>query len=176
MTKEERIQRDNILREIKNGREPRISRRGSALSRPPMMYKVKPNYNPRFKRRKKLTKWQFLIKKAGEFRMRPTLSEGIFKRKLQELELKYVFQYPFLYNGIGGIVDFFLPKLRLCIEVDGGYHLDEDQQQTDRVKDFVFKKMNKRVLRLTNGQATHISVEQLEQQIGQIVNAGSYNK
>lgn len=130
---------------------------GSSIRR---MYYEKPVYKK--KRRKSLSKWQFLCKKARELKKHPTLSEIIFERKLQEIGHQYKSQWPYLYEGFGGICDFYIMKLGICVEIDGGYHLDKDQQQTDRVKDFVYKKMKKSVLRLTNAQATYLSIEQLK--------------
>ncbi len=114
------------------------------------------------KRRKPLTKKQFLRKKAVELKNHPTEAEIIFERKLQEIGYNYRTQKVFIYKGISGIADFWIPSLRVYIEVDGGYHLEEDQKQNDRVKDFVYRKMNTGILRLTNNQAMYLSIEQIK--------------
>jgi len=115
----------------KSSNIPIIDRNGSVrtINR---TYKVRPYYNPRFRRRKRMSLWQFLEKKARELRNQPTSAEVVFESKLQALGYKYTFQYPFLYKGIGGISDFYISEQRLCVEVDGGYHLEQDQKQTDR--------------------------------------------
>lgn len=124
------------------------------------MYHEKPKYKHR-KKRKHLSKWQFLVKKAKELRQHQTEAEILFERKLQELGYNYISQFAFLFHGIGGISDFYIKKLRLYIEIDGGYHLEEDQKQTDRVKDFICHRTNNRILRLTNNQAKYLSIEQI---------------
>lgn len=124
------------------------------------MYHEKPKYKRR-RKHKHLSQWQFLIKKAKELRQHQPEAEIIFERKLQELGYNYISQFAFLFHGIGGISDFYIKKLRLYVEIDGGYHLEEDQKQTDRVKDFVYRKTNNRILRLTNNQAKYLSIEQI---------------
>ncbi len=113
-------------------------------------------------RRPKIGSYAFLRQKGNQMRKRPTAAESVFQRKLQELSIKYIFQYPFLYKGIGGISDFYLPEHKILVEIDGGYHLESNQRQTDAIKDFVCKeKLKKRVLRLTNNQAIYLSIEQI---------------
>lgn len=126
----------------------------------------------RRKKRKKLSKWQFLTKKATELRKHPTLSEIIFERKIQELGYRYKFQWQFLCNGFGGICDFYIRNFGLCIEIDGGYHLDQDQQQTDRIKDFIYHKLHKKILRITNNQALYLSIDQIRILIDNTVKQG----
>lgn len=117
----------------------------------------------RKKRGKKLGDWAFLIKKAQELRKKPTAAEVIFGRKLQELGVQYIFQYCYNYKGLKGIVDYYLTESKTLIEIDGGYHLEESQQQTDAIKDFVCQnKLKKRILRLTNNQAMYLSIEQIK--------------
>lgn len=134
----------------------------------PKTYRFNRVPNAKFRKQKDPDKWKFLKRKAEELRNRPTVSEVIFERKLKELEIEYIFQYPFLHKKIGGICDFYLEKGNICIEIDGGYHLEEDQQQTDRVKDFIYTKLGKRILRFTNSQATHLSIEQLKELLSSI--------
>jgi very-short-patch-repair endonuclease len=48
------------------------------------------------------------------------------------------------------IVDFFCPKLKLVIEVDGGQHYTDDMLKSDRKRDVVLRSLGFRVLRFTN--------------------------
>ena len=48
------------------------------------------------------------------------------------------------------IVDFFCPKFKLVIEVDGGQHYSDDKLNADRGRDEVLKSMGMKVLRFTN--------------------------
>ena len=117
----------------------------------------------RRKGKARLGEWQFLKAKAEELRKRPTASEVIFERKLKELEITYKSQYPYLVGGLKGIVDFYLPKHNLLVEIDGGYHETSSQKQTDAIKDFICEeKLHKKMLRLTNNQAMYLSIEQIQ--------------
>ena len=48
------------------------------------------------------------------------------------------------------IVDFFCPKFKLVIEVDGGQHYSDNMLNTDRERDEILKSMGIKVLRFTN--------------------------
>jgi very-short-patch-repair endonuclease len=48
------------------------------------------------------------------------------------------------------IVDFFYPKYKLVIEVDGGQHYSDDMLNVDRKRDENLKSMGMKVLRFTN--------------------------
>jgi very-short-patch-repair endonuclease len=48
------------------------------------------------------------------------------------------------------IVDFFCPKFKLVIEVDGGQHYSNDMLNADRERDEVLKSMGMKVLHFIN--------------------------
>ncbi len=48
------------------------------------------------------------------------------------------------------IVDFFCPKYKLIIEVDGGQHYSDEMLNADRDRDETLKSMRLTVLRFTN--------------------------
>jgi len=97
---------------------------------------------------------RFLGRKAKEMRRCPTGAEAVFARRLDEAGVKYKTQWTFNVNGILGICDFFLPDLDTIIEVDGGYHLGEEQKLKDLEKDFICTSiLKKKMIRLTNNQA-----------------------
>jgi very-short-patch-repair endonuclease len=48
------------------------------------------------------------------------------------------------------IVDFFCPKIRLVIEVDGGQHFSDEMREYDRIRDDYLHSLGLRVLRFTN--------------------------
>ncbi len=112
--------------------------------------------------RLKKAKDRFLQKKAAQLKHTPTIAESIFARKLQEAGIEFIDQWIYNVEGFAGIVDFYIPKYHLLIEVDGGYHTDQDQQVTDAEKDFICDKiLHRPVLRLTNNQALYLSIEQI---------------
>jgi len=97
---------------------------------------------------------------------RPTGAESVFAQKLDNIGVEYEDQWIVDYKGIAAIYDFYIPKLRLLVEVDGGYHNTDEQRQTDRIKTFIAEKKLKRdILRLTNEQVIGITDEELRQLI-----------
>lgn len=111
---------------------------------------------------KELSKKAFLIQKARRLRRKPTAAEAVFQRKLQEAGFDFIFQYKYQFEGFAGIVDFYLKGYKVLIEIDGGYHLQDEQQQTDRIKDWVcHNQFKKPVLRFTNNQALYLSISQI---------------
>jgi len=69
-----------------------------------------------------------------------------------KLRMNQLNNYRFYRQKIIGdyIVDFFCPKLKLVIEVDGGQHYTDDIFESDRKRDEVLKSFGFRVLRFTN--------------------------
>ena len=50
------------------------------------------------------------------------------------------------------IVDFYRPKARLILELDGKQHLDGHQRDQDEIRDAFLKERGYRVLRFTNAE------------------------
>ena len=50
------------------------------------------------------------------------------------------------------IVDFFCPKAKLVVEVDGGQHFSEEAAEYDRVRDEYLRSLGLTVLRFTNAE------------------------
>jgi len=119
----------------------------------------------KIKRRKKLSSYEFIHKAAKRLRKHQTLSEIIMADKLRAIDMKFLPQYPIRYQGFMAIIDFYLHRLKIALEVDGGYHLSENQQQNDRVKDFILSRRKMSVLRITNEEAEAITPEDLKQKI-----------
>lgn len=63
----------------------------------------------------------------------------------------------------GYIVDFFVPRIRLVIEIDGSFHNGRDEY--DQYRTSVFKKRGNWVLRLTNEEVLASTAEQLKEQV-----------
>ncbi len=101
-----------------------------------------------------------------DLRKRATMSELQFKDKLTAMGYKFKFQRGFIKGGYYAIVDFFIPKLKLAIEVDGGYHDEPRQKKKDDYRDNWLRTVRGvEVLRLTNKQAEDISVIDLKKLI-----------
>ena len=66
------------------------------------------------------------------------------------------------------IVDFFCPRAKLVIEVDGSQHFSDEMTEYDRIRDEYLSSLGLRVLRFTNTDVlTHIGrvVESIEGEI-----------
>jgi very-short-patch-repair endonuclease len=50
------------------------------------------------------------------------------------------------------IVDFYCPKAKLVIELDGEYHADEEIKKYDRVRDEHIKNLGLTIIRFTNDE------------------------
>jgi very-short-patch-repair endonuclease len=90
-----------------------------------------------------------------------TKSELIFKAKLTSLKIKFRFQKAFIKDYFC-IVDFYIPFMKLVIEIDGEYHFTPEQIIKDNARtNYLVKKRGLNVLRYTNKQAEEISCEDL---------------
>ncbi len=76
------------------------------------------------------------------------------KRLWNKINKKQINGYQFFrQRPIGSyIVDFFCPKARLVIEVDGGMHLGKEIRQNDRTRDEYLKSLGLMILRLKNSE------------------------
>jgi very-short-patch-repair endonuclease len=85
---------------------------------------------------------------VSRLKKQATPAERRFCCRLEELGLTYRFQQGF-YHPFYRIADFYLPDLKLIIEIDGRYHDAEE----DRRKDAAFEAARGiKILRLTNEQ------------------------
>lgn len=85
---------------------------------------------------------------ARENRKTPTKAELEFKKDLQRRGIKFRSQRPVdVY-----IVDFILPDYKAIAEIDGGYHLTDDQQAKDKIRQEYLESLGFTVFRLTNEQ------------------------
>jgi very-short-patch-repair endonuclease len=88
-----------------------------------------------------------LFEKAKELRGNMTDSERLLWEQLNQnqlLELRFKPQHPIS----NFIADFYCHKLRLVIEIDGGYHLSKDQNEYDKGRDFEMEELGIVVMRI----------------------------
>lgn len=89
-------------------------------------------------------------------RKNQTMSEKKVAKILDELGIRYIAQKGF-FTPFHRIVDFYLPKRSIIIEVDGKYH--EETKEKDRIKDYEFlHKRGFRTLRILNEELENIDV------------------
>jgi len=89
------------------------------------------------------------IKKLKE---KPTKTELVVKEWLETKKVRFIFQKGFLLP-FHRIVDFYIPKKKIIIEIDGGYHTNFNEMKKDNNKDIEFlSKRNMNTIRITNKQ------------------------
>jgi len=86
---------------------------------------------------------------APELRKNMTDAETLLWSKIRR---KQIPEYQFYRQRIIGncIVDFYCPKARLVIEVDGGQHYSQERVEFDKLRDKKLANLGLRVLRLSN--------------------------
>ena len=87
------------------------------------------------------------------------LREGanVYEHKVGELLINngidFIHQAPFVFRPKTiYFTDFFLPKERIVIEVDGMYHKSNEMLRKDAERDYNFKSIGIRVIRVSNGE------------------------
>ncbi len=86
---------------------------------------------------------------SRQLRKNSTDAEILLWSKIRMRQLRGLLFYR--QKPLGGyIVDFYCPKVKLVIEVDGGQHLTPDVAEYDGVRDDYMASMGLKVLRFTN--------------------------
>ena len=90
-----------------------------------------------------------LKKYSQELRKNMTEAEKLLWSKLRRKQLK---DSQFYRQRIIGnyIVDFYCPKTKLIVELDGGQHYNEGENRKDRIRDDYMKKLGMRILRVSD--------------------------
>lgn len=97
-------------------------------------------------------KRSYILENADKNRNNPTHAEKKLREILDELEggvLRGKFECQYAISG-KWIVDFFFPKIRLAIEVDGSIHQTAQQKKRDRQKDEDCARLDITMLRINN--------------------------
>lgn len=115
-----------------------------------------------FKRNKKT-----VTARIAKLRKNATRAELIFRRKLKRaIKVKFKFQRGFIKGGYYAIVDFHIPSRSICIEIDGEYHSDPEQQRKDQYRDNWLETIRKqKVIRITNEQAIEMSIAEIREKV-----------
>lgn len=92
-----------------------------------------------------------LADRRRELRKKSTAAEMLLWNKLREKKLKYKFRRQY---SIGGyILDFYCPKQRLIIELDGAIH--KFRENYDRNRDRYFEELDYKVLHFKNTEVVN---------------------
>ena len=99
------------------------------------------------------TTYQLLLEKAKKMRNNPTEAESLLWQYLRRNGLKEHFrqQHPIC----GYIPNFVCLRLRLIIEIDGGYHSEGEQQEQDKIRQDYLEKEGFSFLRFTNEEVIY---------------------
>jgi leucyl-tRNA synthetase len=115
-----------------------------------LVAKIKPSKKKKAnkaKKRRELSK-----ARADDLRTRATPAELFLLGKLRDAGIRCEFQPAIHWRQTFFIADIYIKRIRLCIEVDGGYHESEDQKQKDRYRDNCLKKAGIETLRFKNSE------------------------
>lgn len=69
-------------------------------------------------------------------------------------DVKFIHQAPFVINGKIYFLDFFIPSLRIAIEVDGVSHSWYDHPNKDSNRDMDFKTIGAKTIRISNDEVS----------------------
>lgn len=99
-------------------------------------------------------------------KLNATASELVMKgllmilRSQNKIPKRVMFQKGLIAGNGYCIVDFYLPFIQLCIEVDGGYHFSEKQKAHDNWKNnYIINERNMRVFRITDKEVFDLTPE-----------------
>ena len=93
-----------------------------------------------------------MIKAIREQRSNPTPAELLMYAKLRYRNIEFVYIHGVLSEHSFFTADFFIPKYRLIIEIDGKCHDNPDQAKRDIIKDIVYTSLGYNVLRIKNSE------------------------
>jgi len=86
---------------------------------------------------------------ARELRNNPTQAEDkLWKILKRDQILGYRFRRQYIIAGF--ILDFYCPKLKLAIEVDGGIHNTKENKEYDKERENIIKQYDISIIRITN--------------------------
>lgn len=130
--------------------------------------KTKRNRKPRNPSPKTIEKRTAYSEKfKNGLREKATKAELSFKGNLDAYEIEYEFQKEVITRKSFIVADFYIPSLKLMVELDGGYHNDKEQKKKDRQKDIEYHNNGFNVLRMMNEQVNSFDFDQLKMSIDQ---------
>jgi very-short-patch-repair endonuclease len=99
---------------------------------------------------------------SRELRKNLTEEESLLWSKVREKQVNNLLFYR--QKPLGGyIVDFYCPKAKLVIEVDGSKHFTSEAKEYDKVRDEYLRNMALTVLRFTNDEVVNNMENVLEE-------------
>lgn len=101
---------------------------------------------------------------AADLTKKATKWELAFKKKLEAINIGFIFQHPVICNKRNlFILDFYLPQINLAIELDGQGHYTPSGLKYDRRRTSCLKKEGISVLRFQNYFVEEITIAHLKE-------------
>jgi very-short-patch-repair endonuclease len=97
---------------------------------------------------------------CSSLKEKQTEAELLVDKYLKKLNRQFVSQMPIKNDFSFYIIDFYIPRYKLCIEVDGGYHNLPEQKWRDEQRDKWLVKHGYKVLRFTNEEVMICTFQQ----------------
>lgn len=110
---------------------------------------------------KRETLQQYLAHWYGQTTRAPTAHELLFAAKLIANRIAFRPEFPVLTEKSFFTADFYIPKYKLLVEIDGGHHETKRQVMRDTMKDVVYRSMGYNVLRLKNSEVEFFDLSNL---------------
>jgi len=111
-------------------------------------------------------------KRVEYLRLNITNSELRVLNLLNTLGHKYIFQYPIFNEWYFLIADFYLPKYKLIVEVDGYSHFNAESRAKERKRKKWLKTKGISVVRIKNKATRKLSSKQLNDRIKRAIRNG----
>jgi very-short-patch-repair endonuclease len=109
---------------------------------------------------------EFITNRRKDLLSKRTPSELEFGPKLKQTGFKYLTQFPTRNTPTIYFIDFYIPKYKLAIEIDGGYHNKPEQIRKDKNRTYELGKYEGiTVIRFTNKESNKLTVEELRLKI-----------
>jgi very-short-patch-repair endonuclease len=102
---------------------------------------------------------------AAKLRKKMTFAERRFKKKLKQTGIRFKTQKIIYRKKSFYIIDFYIPGKMLCIELDGGYHLEPEQITKDEERDKFLIASRYQVWRMTNSEGISLTTEEIAAKI-----------
>lgn len=100
------------------------------------------------------SKREWIETKKYELQYSANKYEHLLGAFLLSHDVKFIHQAPFVINGKIYFLDFFIPSLRIAIEVDGVSHSWYDHPNKDSNRDMDFKTIGVKTIRISNDEVS----------------------
>lgn len=119
------------------------------LSKPYTSKRLKPI----FREFKTSTAYNYHIENVAN----PTKAESRFKALIDYLQIQYVIEYPVKKIKSFYLIDFYLPRYGVAVEIDGEYHQTSSQVLKDKIRDAFLNSKGIKVIRISNSEMMSIT-------------------